>query len=110
MSTLDDEIARHLREAAAAGELSRAEGYGKPLDEDWAWEATPADLRMPFKILKDAGYAPPEVLLFRERASLADELNRCTSDDERLPLQKRLAEVEQQIALRLESLRTHGTL
>ncbi len=36
MSTLDDEIARHLREAAAAGELSRADGYGKPLDEDWA--------------------------------------------------------------------------
>lgn len=110
MSTLDDEIARHLREAAAAGELSRADGYGKPLDEDWAWEATPADLRMPFKILKDAGYAPPEVLLFRERASLADAIRHCASDEERLRLQKRLAEIEQQIALRLETLRSHGTL
>ena len=31
MRTFDEEIARHLQEAAESGELSRAEGYGKPL-------------------------------------------------------------------------------
>jgi hypothetical protein len=30
MRTLDEEIARHLKEAAESGELSKAKGYGKP--------------------------------------------------------------------------------
>ena len=53
MPTQDEEIARHLREAAASGELSRIEGYGKPLPEDPGWSAIPEELRMPFKILKN---------------------------------------------------------
>ena len=80
MATLDDEIARHLREAAAAGELSKAEGYGKPEEEDWTWDATPAALRMPFKVLKDAGYAPPEILLFQERAQLTAAVRDCADE------------------------------
>lgn len=110
MATLDEEIARHLREAAAAGELSKAEGYGKPKDEDWAWDATPAALRMPFKILKDAGYAPPEVLLFQERAQLAAAVRDCADETDRVKLQKQLSELEQKISLRLESLRVHSQL
>ncbi len=110
MGTLDEEIARHLREAAAAGELSKAEGYGKPEDEDWTWDATPAALRMPFKILKDAGYAPLEILLFRERAQLAAAVRDCNDEGERKNLQKQLSELEQKISLRLESLREHSQL
>jgi hypothetical protein len=30
MSSFDEEIARRLKEAADSGELSQAEGYGKP--------------------------------------------------------------------------------
>ena len=61
MRTLDEEIARRLQEAADSGELSGAKGYGKPMLEDPGWEATPAALRMPMKILKDASVAPPEI-------------------------------------------------
>ncbi|MBL8524297.1 MAG: DUF1992 domain-containing protein [Betaproteobacteria bacterium] len=110
MATLDEEIARHLREAAAAGELSKAEGYGKPEELDWAWDATPAALRMPFKVLKDAGFAPPEVLLFQERGQLATAVRECSDDAQREVLQRQLSELEQKIALRLESLRTHSQL
>jgi hypothetical protein len=65
MRSLDEEIAAYLQEAAAAGELRQAPSYGKPMDENDGWDETPADLRMPFKILKDAGVPPPEIELFQ---------------------------------------------
>jgi len=104
MPTFDEEIARRLQEAADSGELSRAKGYGKPMVEDPGWDATPAALRLPMKILKDAGAAPPEVALFHDRARLRTLINATTEPGERQKLQRRLAEIEQQIALRLEML------
>ena len=49
MPTQDEEIARHLREALASGELAGTEGFGKPLPEDAGWDATPESLRMPLQ-------------------------------------------------------------
>lgn len=109
--TLDEEIARKLREAAASGELAAAKGYGRPLDEDdEGWHATPEALRMPFKILKNAGYAPPEVELFHERARLRAAVELATDADERQRLQRALSALEQSLALRLESLRVNASL
>jgi len=109
MRTLDEEIARYLQEAADSGELSRAKGYGKPWAEDPGWEATPEALRMPMKILKDAGVAPPEIELFHERARLRASIEAAAGPDERLALQTRLNELEQMLALRLEALRIHSS-
>lgn len=109
--TLDEEIARKLREAQASGELAAARHYGKPMpEEDEGWSATPEALRMPFKILKDAGYAPPELALFHERARLRAALEAATDPAERRALQQRLSELEQSLALRLESLRVNASL
>jgi len=110
MPTQDEEIARHLREALASGELAAARGFGQPLTEDEGWNATPEALRMPFKVLKDAGYVPAEVELFHERAALSAAIGQCGSPDERRELQRKLSELEQKIALRLEALRISGTL
>ena len=110
MPTQDEEIARHLREALASGELAAARGFGQPLPEDAGWNATPEALRMPFKILKDAGYVPAEVELFHQRAALAAALDRRATDAERRDIQRQLSELEQTIALRLEALRTSGNL
>jgi hypothetical protein len=110
MPTQDDEIARHLREALASGELAGSAGFGKPFAEDAGWQATPQALRMPFKILKNAGVVPAEVELFHERAALSAALQACTSDHERGELRVKLSELEQKIALRLEALRINGTL
>lgn len=108
MRTFDEEIAHRLKEAAESGELSAAKGYGKPLDADAGWDATPSDLRLPMKILKDAGVTPPEIEMFRERARLKALLNTTTDSSEIERLRHRLRELEQTLALRLESLRLHG--
>jgi hypothetical protein len=110
MRTFDEEIARHLKEAADSGELSRAEGYGKPLPDDPGWNATPEALRMPMKILKDAGAVPPEVEWFHERARLRAQIASITEPLEREALQRQLVELEQKIALRLEALRINPSL
>ncbi len=110
MPTQDEEIARHLREALASGELAGTKGFGRPLPEDAGWDATPEALRMPFKILKKAGCVPAEVEMFHERAALAAALEHCASDAERRELQRKLSELEQKIALRLEALRINGSL
>lgn len=110
MRTMDEEIARHLQQAAESGELSRIEGYGKPLPQDAGWDATPEELRMPFKILKNAGFVPPEVALFHERAALTAALQACQVDSERLVLQGKLSALQQKLAVRLEALRATGNL
>ena len=50
----DDDIARHLSEALASGELKAAPSFGKPMPKIEGWEDTPPELRLPFKVLKDA--------------------------------------------------------
>ncbi len=110
LRTLDEEIARHLQEALESGELEAAKGFGKPLPEVKGWDDTPEALRMPFKILKDAGVPPPEIELFHERARLRQALDACTDDAQREALRRKLSELEQRIALRLEALRINSTL
>ena len=110
MPSLDEEIARHLQEALESGELQRAKGFGKPLPETEGWDDTPEELRMAFKILKDAGAAPPEIELFHERARLRTALEACTDDAERERIRGELSQLEQKISLRLEALRSNGRL
>lgn len=110
MRTFDEEIARRLQEAAESGELGSAKGYGKPLPEDPGWDATPPELRMPMKILKDAGAVPPEIEWFHERARVKASIDAATDPAERQKLQLKLIELEQKIALRLEALRVNSSL
>lgn len=105
MASLDDEIARKVAEAMASGELARAKGFGKPLEDDERWAQTPEALRLPFKILKDAGYLPQEVELLKERARLRQLINGADADEDQQRLQAKLRKIEQVIALRLESIR-----
>jgi len=68
------------------------------------------DVSAPAGILKDAGFVPPEVVWFHERARLRALLEAETDADARLELRRQLSELEQKIALRLESLRSHASL
>ncbi|WP_414708405.1 DUF1992 domain-containing protein [Ramlibacter sp.] len=110
MGTLDDDIRRHLEAAAASGELQSAPSYGKPLVRPEGWEETPDEFRQAFKILKDAGFAPPEVALFHERARLRHLIEGAPTAAEKSSLMRQLSELEQKIALRLEALRASGSL
>ena len=110
MATLDDHIAQSLRESQRSGELQSAPSWGKPLDLNDGFEQTPEELRMAFKALKDAGFVPPEVETMKQIA----ELRQAVADDPEAAganaLRQRISELQQHLALRLEKLRTSGSL
>ncbi|HSN32002.1 MAG TPA: DnaJ family domain-containing protein [Ideonella sp.] len=109
MPTIDEIIARDLAAAEASGELRAAPSWGRPLALDDGWDETPPELRMPFKLLREAGYVPHEVVMLRELAALRERLG--TADaGAAAALRRRSADLAQDIALRLERLRTTGTL
>lgn len=111
LKLLDDHIGQSLRDSEASGELRAAPSYGKPLHFGDGYDETPDALKMPMKILKDAGYAPPEVELMREIAALQQRLDSAGGDEAALkPQRQQLAEMRQQLALRLEKLRHSGSL
>lgn len=80
------------------------------MPESEGWAETPAEFRLPFKILKNAGVPPPEIELFHRRARLRERLSNAVSEEERQALAATLSEVEQVIALRLEGMRASGRL
>lgn len=102
---LEDHIAEHLRDAEASGELRSAPSWGRPLDLLDGYALTPGALRMPMKVLKNAGVVPHEVTMMRELHALRQTID-ATNDPERLrALRQRASELQQAIALRLERLK-----
>lgn len=110
LTLLDDHIGRALAESERSGELRSARNFGKPLDLGDGYEQTPTELRMGYKILKDAGVLPPEVELMREIEALRRGLAEAPDDDAAQQIRQHLAEKQQQLALRLEKLRLTGAL
>ena len=78
-----------LAEAAKAGEFESLPGAGKPLplDDD---AHVPEDLRVAYRILRNAGFVPPEVQSLREIADLERALRAAGSEDERLAVLRKI--------------------
>ena len=110
MATLDDHIAQSLRESQRSGELQSAPSWGKPLDLNDGFAQTPDELRMAFKALKDAGFVPPEVETMQQIAVLREQVASNPNAPEADALRKRISELQQHLALRLEKLRSSGSL
>lgn len=110
MPTIDEEIAQSLQRSLASGELQSAPSWGKPLDFGDGWDETPPELRLPFRILKEAGYVPHEVLQLHECARLREAIAVCPDEAQAEPMRRRLADLQQLVALRLERLRVTGQL
>ena len=105
LQLLDDHIGRALRASEAKGELEAAPSWGKPLDFGDGYDETPAELRLGYKILKDAGMAPPEVEMLRTLAGLQTELDAAGDDAQRRSLRGRIAALRLAIELRRDALR-----
>ncbi len=74
---------RRIREAMENGEFDNLEGMGKPIafeDETMI----PEDLRMVYRILKNAGCIPPEIELRNEVLNMSALINTIDDDKERL--------------------------
>lgn len=110
LKLLDDHIGQSLRESERNGELKAAPSFGKPMSFGDGYDETPDELKMPFKMLKDSGFVPPEVEAMREIARLQETLAVTADEAATLALQQRLSEMRQQLALRLEKLRVSGSL
>ena len=111
LKLLDDHIGRSLAESEKSGELRSARNFGKPLDLGDGYDETPVELRMGFKMLKDAGVVPHEVHLMRDIETLRLQLAAAPEVDDRArAARQRLSEMQQQLALRLEKLRISGAL
>ena len=65
---------------------------------------------MAFKALKDAGFVPPEVELMKQVAALRERINAAPDAPEAEAMRLRASGLQQQLALRLEKLRTSGSL
>ncbi len=70
-----------ILKALEKGELDNLPGRGKPLDltDD---SHIPSDMRIAYKILKNAGYAPPEVELQKEIANTRELLKNSREEEE----------------------------
>lgn len=66
---LDFLVEQRLSEAVSRGELDNLPGAGRPLalDDD---PLVPADLRLAYRLLKNAGFVPPEVQALNDLAQL----------------------------------------
>ena len=78
MTLLDHIAERHIQQAVQRGEFDDLPGKGKPLVlEDDA--LIPDELRAGYRLLKNAGYLPPELQLNREIKE-AEQLLACVRD------------------------------
>ena len=76
---LDFLVERKLEEAVSRGELQNLPGEGRPLELDDD-ALVPEDLRMAYRILKNAGFVPPEVQALNDIARLEQFVNRSDED------------------------------
>ncbi|HIW78430.1 MAG TPA: DUF1992 domain-containing protein [Candidatus Bilophila faecipullorum] len=80
---------QRIREACEQGLFDNLPGAGKPLElEDDSH--IPEDLRMAYKLLKNAGYVPEEVQDRKEAQSLMEALETCTDEQEKVRQMKKL--------------------
>lgn len=100
MNPLDLLAERKIEEALARGDLDGLPGAGRPLDLDED-PLVPVDLRMAYRILRNAGFVPPEVEQIREIAALENAVLRGAGADDaaRARAAKRLALLKTRVDL-----------
>lgn len=80
---------QRIKEACERGELEDLPGKGQPLKlEDES--RIPAELRLAYKVLKNAGYVPPEIDVQKELRQVEDLLASAPDEKERYKALKRL--------------------
>lgn len=93
MSVLDQLAEARVAAALAAGEFENLPGAGKPLalDDD---PLVPEHLRVAYRMLRNAGFVPPELAERRERLELAALVATLDDDAERRRACARLSLLE----------------
>lgn len=81
MSIIDDMAEKHILNAIERGDLANLAGEGKPLiiDDD---RFVPPKLKAAYRLLKNAGFLPPELEDRRKMVELVDLLETVEDDTE----------------------------
>jgi hypothetical protein len=89
MQSFDAIAERRIREAQDRGDFDNLPGSGAPLalDDD---PLVPEDLRVAYRLLRNAGFIPPELAPHREIRDLEQLLQAAETDGERHPLLARI--------------------
>jgi Domain of unknown function (DUF1992) len=89
MNAIERLAEQRILEAMERGDFDHLPGAGKPLnlDED---KDVPIELRAAYRILKNAGFVPPEIELRREIANAEQLLAQALSSGERQAASERL--------------------
>jgi len=89
MNIIEQIAEARICEAIRNGEFDNLRGAGRPLqlDDD---SGVPAQLRVAYRIMKNAGMIPPEIELRRELTSVESLLAQATSPEERNAAWKRI--------------------
>lgn len=96
MNLLDQIAETRIQEAVERGELCGLPGEGAPLQLD-ADSAVPEELRVAYRILKNAGFLPPE-LYMRKELREAEQLLQQLPESERSRAHARLQLLQLRLA------------
>lgn len=90
MSFIQRLAEQKIREAQQQGAFDNLPGKGEPLrlEDD---RGVPQHLRMAYKVLKNAGILPPELIMRKEIVSLEQLIAACEDEDERKHLRTELS-------------------
>lgn len=97
MGALEDLAEQRIRSAIADGAFERLPGRGRPLARDDA-ALVPEEMRLAYRVLKNAGYVPEELALRREIAGVHALLAEALDGAERRIANKRLALLRTRLA------------
>lgn len=107
MNAFDWIAEQRIAEAIARGELDHLPGAGRPLDLDDDL-LVPPDVRMAYRILRNAGFVPPELEDRKEAASLRALIAVAADEQERRRACARLALLEMRLEARGARLTATG--
>ena len=99
MLLLDRLAEEHIEAAIRRGDFERLEGTGKPLalEDD---SAVPEELRVAYRLLRNAGCLPPEQETRNEIRQIEDLLGRVETSVEETTLRRRLLLLRTRLAAR----------
>lgn len=98
MLLIDSLAEEQIAAAVRRGEFDDLEGLGKPLALD-ADGVVPQELRVAYRLLKNAGCLPPELMLRNEISEVEGLLNQAEMSDEQQQLRRRLQLLKTRLAL-----------
>ncbi|MNS86168.1 hypothetical protein D3C72_1200630 [compost metagenome] len=105
MNLIADWIEQKIQEAIAKGEFENLPGAGKPLDLDEDL-SIPQEMRMAFRVLKNSGFLPPEILAHQEIQELKKKIseNKDLSYDEYQKIKLQLVQKETAFNIAVERM------